>query len=140
MKRLLPVLVISIILLFLIGIATSCSPHSLYSEKDAIEVTAQELFAAYEEDGVAADALYKDKLLKVTGVIYYVGTDYIFEAPQVMISGGGEDEARGIDCIFDTRYESQVAKLERGQTVAVLGICDGYLINVLLLHCQPCEE
>ena len=139
MKRLLPVLVISISLL-LVGIATSCSPHSPYSEKDAIEVTAQELFAAYEEDEVAADALYKDNLLKVTGVICYVGTDYIFEAPEVIISGGGEDEARGIDCIFDTRYESQVAKLERGQTVAVLGICDGYLVNVLLLHCQPCEE
>lgn len=139
MKRLLTVLVISISLL-LMGIATSCSPNSLYSEKDAIEVTAQELFAAYEEDEVAADALYKDNLLKVTGVIYDVGTDYIFEAPEVMISGGGEDEARGIDCIFDTRYESQVAKLERGQTVAVLGICADYLLNVLLLHCQPCEE
>jgi len=138
-KRLLPVLVISISLL-LVGIATSCLPHSLYSEKDAIEVTAQELFAAYEEDEVAADTLYKDNLLKVTGVIYYVGTDYIFEAPEVVISGGGESEARGIDCIFDTRYESQVAKLEVGQTVAVMGICDGYLENVLLLHCQPCEE
>ena len=139
MKKLLPVLVIGISLL-LVGVATSCSPHSLYSEKDAIEVTAQELFSAYEEDEAAADALYKDNLLKVTGVIYDVGTDYIFEAPEVMITGGGEDEARGIDCIFDTRYESQIAKLEKGQTVAVLGMCDGYLINVLLLHCQPCEE
>ena len=138
MKKLLPVLVIGISLL-LVGVATSCSPHSLYSEKDAIEVTAQELFSAYEEDEAAADALYKDNLLKVTGVIYDVGTDYIFEAPEVMITGGGEDEARGIDCIFDTRYESQIAKLEKGQTVAVLGMCDGYLINVLLLHCQPCE-
>ena len=107
MKKLLPVLVIGISLL-LVGVATSCSPHSLYSEKDAIEVTAQELFSAYEEDEAAADALYKDNLLKVTGVIYDVGTDYIFEAPEVMITGGGEDEARGIDCIFDTRYESQV--------------------------------
>jgi hypothetical protein len=138
-KRLFPVLVIGISLL-LIGIITSCSPPSLYSEKDAIEVTAQELFSSYEEDGVAADTLYKDNLLKVTGVIYYVGTDYIFEAPEVVISGGGENEARGIDCIFDTRYESQVAKLEVGQTVAVMGICDGYLENVLLLDCQPCEE
>jgi len=139
LKRLLPVLVIGISLL-LVGIITSCLPHSLYSEKDAIEVTAEGLFAAYEEDEVAADTLYKDNLLKVTGVICDVGTDYIFEAPEVVISGGGEDEARGIDCIFDTRYESQVAKLGAGQTVAVMGICDGYLENVLLLHCQPCEE
>jgi len=138
-KRLLPVLVIGISLL-LVGIITSCSPPSLYSEKDAIEVTAEELFAAYEEDEVAADTLYKDNLLKVTGVVYYVGTDYIFEAPEVLISGGGEDEARGIDCIFDTRYESQVAELEVGQTVAVMGICDGYQVNALLLNCMLCEE
>lgn len=139
MKRLLPVLVI-VISFLLVGIATSCSSQSLYSEKDALEVTAQDLFAAYEADEAAAGALYKDNLLKVTGVIYYVGTDYIFEAPEVLISGDGEDGARGIDCIFDTRYESQVAKLEVGQTVAVMGICDGYLENVLLLDCQPCGE
>ena len=103
---LLPV-VISISLL--LGIAASCSPSS----QDAIEVTAQQLFAAYEEDKEAADVLYKDNILKVTGVICYVGTDYIFEGPEVIILGGGEAEL-GVDCIFDASYESQVAKLEKG--------------------------
>ena len=149
LNRLLPVLVIGAGLL-LVASVSSCSsrssssaspsPAASYSTNDATTVTAPALFAAYKEHKAASDKLYKGKVLEVTGIIDEVGTDLIFRAPEVMLSGGAATHAPGVDCIFDTRYAAQVAKLQKGQALAVLGICDGYAVNVLLLHCQPSQK
>jgi hypothetical protein len=141
--RLLSVLAIGITLVLALG-AVACSsgpssPTPLYSPQDATKVAAHDLFAAYVKDKTAANGLYKGKLLAVSGVIARVGTDPIFKAPEVIISGGAKDPNRGVDCVFDTRYASQVATLRKGQAVTVLGKCDGYAVNVVLLHCQPAE-
>ena len=98
------------------------------------------MFAAYRKQKAASDKLYKGKLLEVTGTIDDVGTDPIFQAPEVMLSSGATPQASGVDCIFETKYAAQVAKLQKGQTLAVLGTCDGYAVNVLLLHCQPTQK
>lgn len=120
--------------------STSSSPAPSYSTKDATTVTAPALFAAYKKHKVESDKLYKGKLLEVTGTIAEVGTDPIFQAPEVMLSNGATTQASGVDCIFATKYAAQVAKLQKGATLAVLGTCDGYAVNVLLLHCQPSQK
>jgi hypothetical protein len=98
------------------------------------------LLAAYKKHKAASDKLYKGKLLEVTGTVDEVGTDPIFKAPEVMLSSGTTTQAPGVDCIFETRYAAQVAKLQKGATLAVLGTCDGYAVNVLLLRCQPSQK
>ena len=149
LNRLLAVLLIGVGVV-LVGSVSSCSstssssasssPVSSYSTKDATTVTAPSLFAAYKKQKAASDKLYKGKLLEVTGTIDEVGTDPIFQAPEVMLSSGATPQAPGVDCIFETKYAAQVAKLQKGQTLAVLGTCDGYAVNVLLLHCQPSQK
>jgi hypothetical protein len=149
LKRLLPALVIGVGLL-LAGTASSCSstssspasssPAPSYSANDAASVTAPALFAAYKTHKAASDKLYKGKLLEVTGTIDEVGTDPIFQAPEVMLSSGATTQAPGVDCIFEPKYGAQVAKLHKGARLAVLGTCDGYAVNVLLLHCQPAQK
>jgi hypothetical protein len=136
------ILVVLMGLLLVAGTAScssdSASSTSLYSAKDALRVTAKQLYGAYRKHRAAADARYKGKLLEVTGVVYEVGTDRILsDAPEVMLTGGAFDRALGVDCTFDERYDSETAKLKPGQTTAVLGICDGFAVNVLLLRCQP---
>jgi len=127
-----------------VGSCSSDDPSSdaLYSAEDATEITAEELFAAYESDEDAADALYKGKLLAVSGEIGYLGSDPLFDdAPEVILSGAPRNEVRGVDCVFVPRYEAQVAAMNKGETVTVLGICDGsYEINVLLRECEPLGE
>ena len=92
-------------------------------------------------DEAAADELYKGKLLRVSGLVDYVGTDLVLDAPQVILSGAAKDKTRGVDCVFDARYEKQVAKIEQGDNVTVLGTCEGsYKDNVLLRDCEPVEE
>jgi len=122
----------------------ACGAGALHSEQEASAATvvgAEELFAAYQKDEAAADELYKGKLLRVSGLVDYVGTDLVLDAPQVILSGAAKDKARGVDCAFDTRYEKQVAKIEQGDKVTVLGTCEGsYKYNVLLRDCEPVEE
>jgi hypothetical protein len=149
LNRLLPVLVIGVGLL-LAGtvsacsststLSTSSSPAPSYSTKDATKVTASALFAAYKKHKAASDKLYKGKLLEVTGTVDEVGTDPIFRAPEVMLSNGATTQAPGVDCNFETKYAARVAKLQKGATLAVLGTCDGYAVNVLLLHCRPSQK
>lgn len=142
MNRLLLVLAVGFGVL-LVGGAASCSsgtssPAPLYSATDATKVTAQQLFGAYAANKAASDKLYKGKLLEVTGVIHDVGTDPLLNnAPEIVLSGSLMNQAPGIDCTFDQRYASEVATLKPGQTTSVLGICDGFAVNVVLLHCQP---
>jgi hypothetical protein len=149
LKRLLAVLFIGVGVV-LLGSVSSCSstassptsppPTASYLASDATTVTAPALFAAYKKDKAASDKLYKGKLLEVTGTIDEVGTDPMFQAPEVMLSSGATVQAPGVDCIFEPRYAAQVAKLQKGATLAVQGTCDGYAVNVLLLHCQPSKK
>lgn len=149
LKRLRAVLLIGVVVV-LVGSVSSCSststsptsssPAPSYSTKDATTVTAPALYVAYKKQKAASDKLYKGKLLEVTGTIDKVGTDPIFQAPEVMLSSGATTQAPGVDCIFEAKYAAQVAKLHKGQTLAVLGTCGGYAVNVLLLHCQPSQK
>jgi hypothetical protein len=143
-----PVLVVGMTILLMVA-AASCSSGSsgpstlapLYSATDATKVTAQQLFGAYAANKAASDKLYKGKLLEVTGVIDDVGTDPLLNnAPECVLSGGLMNQARGVDCTFDDKYASEVAALKPGQTTSVLGICDGFAVNVVLLHCQPSRQ
>ena len=149
LKRLLAVLFIAVGVV-LVGSVSSCSstsssstwssPTPSYSANDATTVTAPALFAAYKKDKAGSDKLYKGKLIKVTGTVDEVGTDPIFRAPEVMLSNGATTQTPGVDCIFEPKYAAEVAKLQKGATLAVLGTCDGYAVNVLLLHCQPSQK
>ncbi len=148
MRKFYPVLVVGMTILF-IAAAASCSsgssapssPAPLYSATDATKVTAHELYGSYTGHKAASDKLYKGKLLEVTGVIHDVGTDPLFnDAPEIVLSGGLMNQAQGVDCTFDKRYASEVATLKPGQTTSVLGICDGFAVNVILLHCQPSKQ
>lgn len=135
----------ALLLLALVGASlAACGAGTLHSEKEresAPALTAQELYRAYRKDEAAADALYKGRLLKVSGVADYSGTDLILEAPEVILTGGGKDASRGVDCVFDPRYEDKVAKVAKGDALTVLGRCEGfYKINVLLRDCEPLAE
>lgn len=138
------VLAVGVLAVLLASLAAACGSGALHSEEEkagAVTLTAEELYRAYKKDAAAADALYKGKLLKVSGVADYSGTDLILEAPEVIMTGGGKDVSRGIDCVFDPRYEDEVAKIAKGDAVTVLGTCDGfYKINVLLRECEPVGE
>lgn len=91
----------------------------------AIEVTAEELLQIYRIDREAAEAEYKGKILKVTGVIGSAGKNFV--GTLFVKLAGDSIEAWRVMCIFDKEHEPEMAQVMKGQTVTVQGECDDYL-------------
>jgi hypothetical protein len=87
---------------------------------DAIKISAEDLYKAYNSNEADADELYKGKMLIVTGTV-----------------GGAETRTREVTLVdarhevlvyclgFATDQEDAISKLKAGQTVSVKGKCMG---------------
>jgi len=106
--------------------ATKITPETLPN----VEITAPQLYQAYQANEIAADEKYKDKIIQVSGRIRDIGND-LMDNPYITLVG---DQYFGdVQCFFNEK--SVVANLSKGQQITVLGICDGLMINVLLNDC-----
>ena len=64
-----------------------------------IEITARQLYAAYDANEVSADAKYRGRLLEITGIITKIGKD-AFGNPYVEIAT--QNEFSGVVAAFDS--------------------------------------
>ena len=96
-----------------------------------IHINVFELRAEYEENEVAADEKYEDKIIYVNGVIDNIGKD-VLDTPYITLDDG--TIINSVQCMFDKADESIVADLKMGQEVTVRGECAGEIIfgNILL--------
>jgi hypothetical protein len=99
----------------------------------AIIITAAQLYAEYGADQEAANAKYRDKIIKVTGVVNEIGIDRV-ATPYVILTGG--DELFGVQCLFSTKDRPELAQLSAGQSLTIQGICQGYELEVILKNCS----
>jgi hypothetical protein len=100
----------------------------------AIEITAKDLFAAYNENEVAADNQYKRKTLKITGTVANIGTDILDKAYITLETG---ELLYSVQCYFaNSEEEAKVANLSKGDTVTLIGTCDGKSLNVTMKKCK----
>ena len=101
--------------------ASELPPPSL----EGIKITVDELLNAYQADRKAAEAQYKGKILLITGTVDSIGINLV-SIPFVKLAGNGV-EAWRVQCIFDKDYESELAKVKRGERITIQGKCDDYL-------------
>lgn len=106
--------------------------RSIRHIKPAITTTAHRLYSDYKSNAVAADRKYKDKILRVSGVVDTINRD-ILQTIYVVLSG--DDYFGGVQCFFSDDYEKAIANLRKGQAITIKGKCDGKLMNVLLKEC-----
>jgi hypothetical protein len=97
-----------------------------------IEVDAPQMYIDYKTNEIAADAKYKSKLIRVTGIVVVIDS-----SPYISLAAGpasiyGLDVVR---CNFDSKYKTDLAQLSKGQTTTVQGMCKGYSLNVILENC-----
>jgi len=104
-----------------------------------IEVSATDLLAAYEENTVSADNQYKDQLLKVTGTVGSIGKDILDDA-YVTLTNDDEYSLISVQCYFAKDNLDGIATLKEGDTVSIIGKCDGSTLNVLLKNCDLVVE
>ena len=99
-----------------------------------IEITAADLFAAYSENEVAANGKYKDKKLQITGTINHIGTD-ILDRVYITLEAG--EMLYSVQCYFvDSDEAAKVAELRKGDTITLIGVCEGMSLNVMVRQCE----
>ena len=106
--------------------------------KNLLVVSAEELFRAYEENELKADAAYKDKLFAVQGTVHSVGRD-ILGTPYVALRAGGQAIFL-VQCMFAAKDEARLAQITQGQTLTIAGKGGGKMGNVLLFDCWLYSE
>ena len=127
MKRaLLSILMVGIVLL------GACGTSSV------ISVTAEELCSAYKDNEAAADALYKNKILEVTGRRELTGATGIDSDGNPYTTISCEGLSGGIRCWFSPEDVLEITKL--GTEVTIRGRCYGYSMwTVLLGECSAVD-
>jgi hypothetical protein len=100
------------------------------------EMTALELFRAFEEDEGTANEKYLDKIIKVAGMVQ--GMEKNDEGiVSVTLQGDG---MFGVICQLDQLSEHPRTEFEAGERVTFKGKCTGMLMDVVLVRCVEVEE
>jgi hypothetical protein len=92
---------------------------AVYQEQ-ATGVSAANLAGEYARNTARADSTYLDKLLKITAVVTEIGSSggsYF-----VRLEGAGNDS---VDIFFAPSEESRITTIDKGQTITVIGKCNG---------------
>lgn len=127
-----------VIVIFIVGLAVlGCVPSTPSppvsspappGPETAIKVSAAKLYAEYEANEVAADLKYKDKLLEVSGVVTDMGISQSIRPGTPVIFLAESLDApfmEGVTIHLSVDQKTKVATLSKGDTVAVIGICEG---------------
>jgi uncharacterized protein YpmB len=99
---------------------------SIESKKPDIVVSANDLFAAYDEDENAANEKYTEKIIQVKGII----SDVVKEGTGYKIFIETDNPMSGVICEMEEGQD--VGSLKAGDEVSVKGRCTGFLSDVIL--------
>ncbi|MCL2209271.1 MAG: OB-fold putative lipoprotein [Treponema sp.] len=98
---------------------------------EAMPVTSIALYNAYEENTLRADNTYKEKFLRVTGIVKGIDQDLLTKKPYVKLvttwkgSSGSEYEADYVYVYFKDSEHNMVADLDIGKNITIVGLCEG---------------
>lgn len=108
--------------------------ESLKNSPAAFQLSADSLFAAYEEDESAANALYLDKTIEVSGKILAINTD----TSGISLTLRTNSEMFGVICKLEDKSVPE-SNFSVGQPIRLKGQCTGYLMDVVLVRCSVVE-
>jgi hypothetical protein len=102
---------------------------------EAIKVDAKDLIKAYTNNEVSADNQYKGKVVEVTGTVKDISV--ILGKTSITVGTNAELEAVKVFCSFDDKAEiDKIAKLNKGDTITVIGKVQGKSLDVTLDNCK----
>ena len=116
------------------------TPKGEQKQEEIMEVDYNTLHQEYMDNPISADAKYKGKILKLTGEVENIDSE--FEAnTYITFNVGGQYSFKDIRITFKKSEETKVAQLKKGQTVTIKGKCTGTLLSttVALDNCEIIE-
>lgn len=114
--------------------AREVNPNSPYILKVDYEVTANQLYRAYNTNEISADDKYKGKKLAVTGRISDISE--VLGSISVDLKTGDSVGWTKVSCTMKNR--DVVSKLRKGQEITITGTCEGLTLNISI-DLDDCE-
>ena len=123
---------ILIIISLLLLLKAYNKPHKdIRSTKADLALNAGHLLNEYIQDEVSANKKYTDNIIQISGEIYKIST----------LDGNGvitlknKDSDSSIICQLLPEDNINALKLKKGQNVTIKGICNGFLLDVIMVRC-----
>jgi cell division septation protein DedD len=118
---------------------TTTADESIATQEDSgatsMEFTVEEIYSLCRMDKERAATLFKDRILKVTGIVASVVVDDDNDVYYVSLSSSPREEEYKVNCMFDKKNSSQLNQLTEGQTATVEGKYGDYELNILIKDC-----
>lgn len=115
------------------GSSSSSAPAAIPQE--AIKVTALKIVSEYKENGVSADAKYKNKLIEVSGTVKTIDKD-VLDTPYIALESYEYAIVDHVQCMFSKSSESELASVSKGQKIVLQGTVQGKLGNIIVNGCK----
>lgn len=116
-------------------VVTPEAPAYDYEFSDVVD-----LIQEYKDNEVAADSKYKDKTVKVTGIVKDIGKD-ILDSAYITINDGKDITWDYAQCYFKDKDEvAKIENLSKGDTVTLIGKVSNYSLTLTINKCEFVEE
>ncbi len=104
-----------------------------------VTVTADQLLEDYKNNHIGADQKYKGKKVQITGK--YAGTGNVALAGDYVALGSAHEGEYDIMCFLlkdDKAVTEKAGSLKEGDTVTLLGICEGKVLGFTAIRLSFC--
>jgi hypothetical protein len=101
-----------------------------------INVTVEELNAAFTTDKAGTNTKLSNKLLKVTGPVYKIFAKENLDIYYIILAGAGRASTWQVRCTFSREHGAHLSRLTEGQEQTVQGTYVGYERNIILKECS----
>lgn len=102
------------------------------ASEEVAEVTAEELWAAYDKNELAGDQAYKDKTIVVTGVLDSIESG-LGDTPYLTLRAGDEYNFNTPQAHFDKSETDSLVTLSKGESVTLRCKGDGEIMGSPML-------
>lgn len=104
-------------------------------QEEIMEIDPNTLLTDYEANEVRGDELYNGKMMRLTGTVGSIGKD-ILEEVYITFANADEYKITSVQCYFsDDDQIKKVMELSEGDSITLVGKCDGKFGNVVLKDC-----
>ena len=104
-----------------------------------VKVTTDEMLEDYKKNHIGADQKYKGKKVQITGK--YAGTGQVALAGNYIGLGSSQEGQFDVMCFLDkddTESADKAGKLKEGDTVTLMGICEGKVLGFTAVRLKMC--
>ena len=107
-------------------------PHrDIRSSKPDLALNSEYLLNEFLQDEVAANKRYTDNIIQIEGTIFKVSTS---DGNSVITIKNNNSES-SIICQLLPEDNINALKLKKGEKVIIKGICNGFLLDVIMVRC-----